>query len=95
MQQEVVVLSRAGQQSIPPSEAARIREHADLRFVRRREAPEPDEAAELLGSATVLATTNVTLPRLDAALLERCPALRSVVLYASGYEHVDLAALSR
>lgn len=94
MQGNVVVLSRAGQRSIPPSVSARIKEHADLRFIRRDQAPDAEEAAALLSSATVLATTNVTLPRLDVALLERCADLRSVVLYASGYEHVDLRALS-
>ncbi len=95
MQGEVVVLSRAGESSLPSSFTARIKRHADLRFVQRSGAPDADEAAGLLASTTVLATTNVTLPQLDGALLERCASLQSVVLYASGYEHVDLTALSR
>lgn len=95
MQEHVVVLSRAGVGSLPAAHLARIEEHAEVEFVVRQEAPAADDAARLLRRATVLATTNVTLPRLDDSLLERLPRLRSVVLYATGYEHVDLAALSR
>lgn len=95
MGEQVVVLSRAGVGSLPARHAAQIEAHADLEFVVRQEAPGPDEAARLLHAATVLATTNVTLPRLDDDLLRRLPRLHSVVLYATGYEHVDLAALER
>ena len=89
----VVVLSRAGTRSVPTPLQACIEEHGTLQFVTRQEAPRGLEAAQLLRSATVLATTNVTLPRLDAELLRACPRLRHVVLYATGYEHVDLDVL--
>lgn len=89
----VVVLSRAGARSVPPDAVARIAEHAHLRFVTLQSAPDAREAARLLAPATVLATTNVTLPRLDEDLLRACPRLRTVVLYATGYEHVDLDVL--
>ncbi len=95
MEHRVVVLSRAGVGSLPAEHLARIEALAEVEFVVRREAPDAEESARLLREATVLATTNVTLPRLDDALLERLPRLRSVVLYATGYEHVDLAALAR
>lgn len=95
MPSQVTVLSRAGEESVPPTLAARIREDAELRFARRDGAPDVDEAAALLDGATVLASTNVTLPTLDDDLLRRCPSLRHVVLYATGHEHVDLAALER
>ncbi|KRE35072.1 hypothetical protein ASG73_17175 [Janibacter sp. Soil728] len=95
MKDRVVVLSRAGERSIPGEHIERIRERADTVFVVRREAPTPAEAVELLRGATVLATTNVTLPLLDDALLARLPRLRSIVLYATGYEHVDVDLLER
>ena len=95
MEERVVVLSRAGVGSLPHEHLARVEAQAHVDFVVRQEAPSADEAARLLRDATVLATTNVTLPHLDNALLARLPRLRSVVLYATGYEHVDLAALAR
>lgn len=91
----VVVLSRAGVGSLTAQHVAQIEEHATVDFVVRQQAPGADEAVRLLASASVLATTNVTLPRLDDDLLRRLPRLRSVVLYATGYEHVDLATLER
>lgn len=91
--ENVVVLSRAGAQSVPRDAVARIEEYANLRFVTVQSSPGPAEAAELLESATVLATTNVTLPRLDEDLLRACASLRHVVLYATGYEHIDLEVL--
>lgn len=90
---DVVVLSRAGARSVPADVAARIQEHANLTFVTRKDAPDGREAADLLRDASVLATTNVTLPRLDADLLRACPRLKQVVLYATGYEHIDLDLL--
>lgn len=95
MREQVVVLSRAGVGSLPAEQLARIEEYADVDFVVRQEAPSAEEAVQLLRRTRVLATTNVTLPHLDDALLGRLPHLRSVVLYATGYEHVDLAALAR
>lgn len=91
--EDVVVLSRAGTRSVPAAVAARIEEHANLEFVTRKDAPDGREAADLLRAARVLATTNVTLPRLDADLLRACPRLRRIVLYATGYEHLDLDLL--
>lgn len=90
---DVVVLSRAGARSVPAGAAALIEEHASLEFVTRKDAPNGREAVDLLQAATVLATTNVTLPRLDADLLRACPRLRQIVLYATGYEHIDLDLL--
>lgn len=95
MGEHVVVLSRAGARSLPAEHIDQVKQCADVEFVVRQDAPTADEAVRLLHSATVLATTNVTLPSLDDALLRRLPRLRSVVLYATGYEHVDLAALER
>lgn len=91
--EDVVVLSRAGTRSVPAAVSAQIQEHARLDFVTRKDAPDGREAAALLRDATVLATTNATLPRLDAELLRACPRLRRIVLYATGYEHIDLELL--
>ncbi len=90
----IVVLSRAGQDSLPAAAVKALQVQHDVRFVQCTFAPGADEAAELLADADVLASTNVTLPVLDAALLERLPRLRQVVLYATGYEHLDLSALT-
>lgn len=91
--EDVVVLSRAGTRSVPAAMTAQIQERARLDFVTRKDAPDGRDAAALLRSATVLATTNATLPRLDAELLRACPRLRRIVLYATGYEHIDLQLL--
>lgn len=80
---------------MPARHRAQIEDLAEVRFVVRQGAPDADDAVQILDQATVLATTNITLPHLDDALLERLPRLRSVVLYATGFEHVDLAALNR
>lgn len=95
MRDKVVVLSRAGEQSLRAGHTKQIRDRADLEFVVHREAPSAHEAARLLRGATVLATTNVTLPTFDDELLSQPPLLRSVVLYATGYEHVDQELLAR
>lgn len=95
MREKILVLSRAGARSVPPDLVARLEEHAEVEFVVRQEAPDPAETLDLLARATVLASTNVTLPRLDDAVLARLPRLHSVVLYATGYEHVDLESLAR
>ncbi|SMC88736.1 Lactate dehydrogenase [Janibacter indicus] len=95
MGEHVVVLSRAGTGSLTPTHTAQIEEQAALDFVVCHDAPGPVEAAHLLRRATVLGTTNATLPHLDDNLLERLPHLHSIVLYATGYEHLQLDALAR
>lgn len=49
----------------------------------------------MLRDADYLGATNVCLPRLDAALLDALPRLRGVVLYATGYDHLDVPMLRR
>ncbi len=91
VQARVVVISRAGRASVP--EAAL--DGLQVRFVQRQDAPDQCTAVALLRYAEVLACTNICLPVLDEALVSRLPRLRHVVLYATGYEHVDLAVLDR
>lgn len=86
---DVVMISRAGRASLTDHGLARIESVARLRAVQRGSAPSPEEAKDLLHDATVLAATNICLPRLDADLFDACPRLRAVVIYATGYEHVD------
>ncbi len=88
-QARVVVISRAGRASVPDSALDGLQ----VRFVQRQDAPDPGTAVVLLRDADVLACTNICLPVLDEALLQRLPRLRHVVLYATGYEHIDLAVL--
>lgn len=92
---KVVVLSRAGERSLPAELIQQVQERAVIDFVVRHHAPGPEESVHLLRGATVLATTNVTLPVLDEGLLRRLPDLRRVVLYATGHEHVDEELLAR
>lgn len=95
MEDNVVVISRAGERSLPAELVRQVRERAAIDFVVRQHAPGPQETARLLSRATVLATTNVTLPALDDEVLRRLPDLRRVVLLATGHEHVDDELLAR
>lgn len=72
-----------------------LERRADVRVVRRDVAPGYDEAVELLAGAELLGSTNLCLPRIDAALLDALPDLRAIVLYATGHDHVDRALLAR
>ena len=89
-----LVLSRAGSASLSPQLRSTIENLAQVRYVVPRNAPTPRGAAALLADVQVLATTNATLPQFDSELLAACPDLRAVVLYATGYEHLDLHALA-
>lgn len=90
----VVVLSRQGSRSLLRDDAATLEARADVSFHALDDAPSPDEAVRLLRHAEVLASTNACLPVLDAALLDRLPQLQVVVLYATGYDHVDTRLLA-
>lgn len=91
----VIVLSRAGQQGVSDDLRRQLDEAAEVRFVVCRHSPDPNAAAALLEGAQVLAATNISLPVLTDALLDRCPGLRHVVVYATGHEHVDAELLAR
>lgn len=91
---DVVVISRAGQDSLPPPAVKALQLGYDVRFIQRAQAPSRAEAELLLGGARVLASTNVTLPVLDDDLLDRLPRLEHIVLYATGYDHLDIDALA-
>lgn len=91
----VVVLCRRGRASLEPEQWAALDAVAEVRVIQRDVAPGPHEAAVLLAEADLLGTTNLCLPRLDAALLSRLPRLRGVVLYATGYDLVDVPLLER
>lgn len=89
----IVMLSRAGRESLPTDLLHDLEREHDLTVLQRRDAPTPHETIRILADADVLATTNVTLPPLTPMTLARLPRLREVVLYATGYEHVDLPLL--
>ena len=91
----VVVLCRRGRASLEPEQWAALDAVANVRVIQREAAPGPDEAAVLLAEADLLGTTNLCLPRLDAELLSRLPRLRGVVLYATGYDLLDVPLLER
>ena len=89
----VAVLSRQGRDSLCPDHAGRVAALADVSYHRLEEAPHPHEALALLDGVDILAATNKCLPQLDAELLDELPHLRGVVLYATGYDHVDVDLL--
>jgi phosphoglycerate dehydrogenase-like enzyme len=91
----LVVLSRRGRASLAPPAWAALEAVADVRVVQRNDAPDPDDAAALLAGADLLGATNLCLPRLDEPLLARLPQLSGVVLYATGYDLVDVPLLRR
>lgn len=91
----IAVLSRQGRATLTAAEWAALESVADVRVLQRDAAPDQDEAAALLGEADLLGATNRCLPRLDAALLQRLPRLRGVVLYATGFDHLDVPLLQR
>lgn len=90
----IVILSRAGEASLPVAAVNALRVQHEVAFVQRTDAPCAAQAVELLRGARVLASTNVTLPALDPDLLDRLPHLRHVVLYATGFEHLDIDGLA-
>lgn len=89
----LLLLSRQGGASLPPAHLARLQQVADVRVHARDYAPTRAEATELLAGVDLLGTTNACLPALDEELLDAAPRLRGVVLYASGYDHLDVALL--
>ena len=59
------------------------------------EAKDPfDLAAKLNGSPSVRVIVSEYIP-INAAVLERAPALKGVIAYGAGYDHVDVDFLSR
>ncbi|XVX20888.1 2-hydroxyacid dehydrogenase [Actinomycetota bacterium] len=91
----VVVLSRAGESTLPEAVRRQLAGLGEVHYEVCRVAPPREEALALLEGASVLAATNIALPEIDDDFLDRLPQLRSVVLYATGYDHLDLDALER
>ena len=89
----VAVLSRQGRDSLRPEHAVRVTALADVSYHMLQEAPSPAEALAMLRGVDILAATNKCLPHLSAELLDELPILRGVVLYATGYDHVDVELL--
>ncbi|MFI6575349.1 2-hydroxyacid dehydrogenase [Nocardiopsis sp. NPDC050513] len=89
----LVVLSRRGEDALLPEHWTEIRQFAHTTAVRTDTAPDPDAAARLLADADLLGATNLCLPRIDADLLDALPRLRGIVLYATGYDHLDVRLL--
>ncbi len=56
-------------------------------------APDRTRAIALLRDADIIGATNLCLPVIDAALLDELPQLRGIVLYATGYDHIDVSLL--
>jgi phosphoglycerate dehydrogenase-like enzyme len=90
----VTVLSRQGRSSLAHHDVAALDRVASVRYYALEDAPSRAEAVMLLRDMHILATTNRCLPALDATLLRALPDLRAVVLYATGYDHIDVDLLA-
>ncbi len=91
----ITLLSRSGLLSLPPAERGTLTRRHRVRGHALTAPPSRALTVRLAGGADVLAATNACLPTLDDRLLQRLPRLRSVVLYATGHDHVDPGALAR
>lgn len=89
----LVLLSRRGRDSIDADHWAELQRYATVTVVQRESAPTRSEALRLLADADLLAATNLCLPVVDAGFLDGLPRLRGIVLYATGYDHLDVALL--
>jgi phosphoglycerate dehydrogenase-like enzyme len=90
----LVVFSRRGRDSVDHDCWAELERSADVRVVPRDGPPDRSEALELLAAADLLGSTNACLPVVDGALLDGLPRLRGIVLYATGYDHLDVDLLT-
>ena len=78
--------------AIFPDIVERLRVHFDVETNEADETwPQPEFVRRLQGKAGVFVTG---VERIDAALLEACPALRIVASMAVGYNNIDVAACS-
>jgi len=71
----------------------RLQAAHDVEVWEERLPPTPDELARHAADAEGLLT--LLTDRVDAALIEACPRLRTISNYAVGYDNIDLAAASR
>lgn len=91
---KVVLLSRQGRASLPADTWTRLTDVAVVDAVKLHSAPSAETAIRLLADAELLGATNACLPQLSVEFLEALPRLRGIVLYATGYDHIDLDLLA-
>jgi len=89
----MVLISRQGRASLPADSWSRLTEVATVDAVKMHSAPSAGKAVRLLADADLLGATNACLPHLNAELLDALPRLRGIVLYATGYDHIDVELL--
>ncbi|MFE3456829.1 2-hydroxyacid dehydrogenase [Nocardiopsis aegyptia] len=87
------MLSRRGGDALSRDHWAEIERWADVTVVRTDAAPDRRSAVRVLAGADLVGATNLCLPAIDAELLDALPRLRGIVLYATGYDHLDVALL--
>ena len=90
----VTVLSRQGARSLASDDVATLQCVANVRYHTIDGAPSRAQATVLLRGTEILGVTNACLPVLDAALLDALPDLRGIILYATGYDHIDIELLA-
>ncbi|GGI06059.1 2-hydroxyacid dehydrogenase [Egicoccus halophilus] len=91
----LVVVSVQGNKSLPAERLADLERLATVDYLAREDAMSPDEAIAAFADADVVAVTPKVSPPLTGDLVARLPRLRGIVLHATGYDFVDVAALQR
>jgi len=90
-----VVASVQGRRSFASDDVERLEDLADVTFLSRPEAMSTREALSMFTAARFVAVTPKVAPPLDTLLLEGLRDLRGIVLYATGYDFIDVAELAR
>jgi glyoxylate reductase len=78
---------------LPGSALQRLEAAHEVEVWEERLPPSPDELAQHAADAEGLLT--LLTDRVDAALIEACPRLRTISNYAVGYDNIDLAVANR
>ncbi len=92
----VGIVSVQGRPGLPVAHLAQLEEVAEVRHVATGGARlSRAEAQRHLAGLQIVAITPKVLPEIDDALLDALPELRAIVLYATGYDMLDVTLLRR
>jgi len=90
----VVVVSRAGTDSMPEQSRRALEAVAEVTYVVRDRSMSKDDARLALRGAAVVAATPLVVPQFDRRLLHSLPNLRGLAMYATGYDYLDVELLT-
>ena len=90
-----VILTAAGAANFHPSDRARLRMVCRARFLAVPAPLTPLELRKRVGNAPFLALSHRACPEQTGGHVEGLKALRGIALFATGWDRVDLEALTR